>query len=257
MQRVNVPLIHRIISVIRRTFWFIINPIQIQRFMKRDNLKLHIGCSAHRLDSFINIDIRYTWATDVTLDLNKPSFPEKRVICVYSNAFFEHLLREKRVEHLSAIKKALKIDEGIVCYTGIPYFKNIARFYLGKERGMHNEPCFDLYSVYHYSHGDPDRMEKEGWYYEQLHKSLFDEEELGCLLEKAGFESYAIFQYAYPDDTNPLPVNIGFYAVNGCQSSKAELCQECVRFLSLFPQYVSLHSVHFLEPSDQKHYYRV
>lgn len=256
MQRANTPLIHRIISVIRRMFWFAINPIQIQRFMKRDNLKLHVGCSAHRLDDFINIDIRYTWATDVTLDLNTPDLPEGRVACVYSNAFFEHLLRGKRVEHLSAIRKALKKDEGTVCYTGIPYFKNIARFYLARERGMHNEPCFDLYSVYRYTHGDPDRMEKEGWYYEQLHKSLFDEEELGCLMEQAGFESFTIFQYAYPDDTNPLPVNMGFYAVNSRQMPKEELCRECTGFLALFPQYVTLHSVHFLEPSYQKRHYR-
>lgn len=257
MPNPEVPLIHRVISKLRRFLWLLINPIQYQRFMKKDMLRLHLGCSEHRLEGFINVDIRYTWATDVTIDLNNLDLKEGQVLCVYSNAFFEHLLRGKRIEHLKTINNALNKQGGVICYTGMPYFKNIARFYLDGERGMHNEPVLDLYNVYRYTHGDPERMENLGWYHEQLHKSLFDEEELGCLLDNAGFESYTIFEYAFPDDPNPLRVNIGFYATKEPRPID-DLQKECTVFLASFPQYVKLNSVKFLLPSEQKKlYYRV
>jgi hypothetical protein len=172
---------------------------------------------------------------------------------MYSNAFFEHLLWGQRIPHLSAARRSLRKEGGFLCYTGIPYFRNIAKFYLRRERGMHNEPLFDLYTVNRYTHGV---MEKDGWYYEQMHKSLFDEDELGCLLDNAGFEGYIIFQYAHPDDTNSLPVNIGFFATRNPKPIE-DLQKECIAFLTALPRYVSINSVCFLEPSEQRRYYRV
>lgn len=256
MQSAKAPLVHRCISVLRRVLWFAINPVQKLRFRRGNDLRLHVGCSAHRLEGYVNIDVRYTWATDVTMDLNNFRWPEGRVACIYSNAFFEHLPREQRIPHLRAVLKSLRTDGGFLCYTGIPYFRNIARFYLERERGIHNQPLFDLYNVYRYTHGDPERMEKEGWYHEQLHKSLFDEDELARLLEGAGIESFVVFQHAHPHDPNPLPVNIGFYATTN-STCKEELHRECRSFLETMPHYLTMDSLQFVEPSIHRAFYQV
>ena len=106
------------------------------------------------------------------------------------------------------IREALE-PGGACCYIGVPYFRNVARFYLEKAPGTLG-PVFDLYNVYRYTHGDPEHQ--QAWWLGQLHKSLFDEDELAGLLREAGFESFVMFCYGYPGDDHELPVTMGFYA---------------------------------------------
>ena len=113
---------------------------------------------------------------------------------------------------------------------GIPYFPNIARLYVEQGPGTAG-PVFDLYNVYRYTHGDPEGQ--EAWWLGQLHKSLFDAEEVAALLAPSGFGAYVLFCYGYPGDVNEVPVTMGFYAT--CEAAApADLRQRCLAFLSQF-----------------------
>jgi len=228
---------------LRRLLWPAINARRLKRISSQRDLRLHLGCSEIRLDGFINVDVRLTDAVDLTLDLNRLRLTPGSVGCVYSNAFFEHLLRTSQLDHLEAVAESLDPSTGFVCYTGIPYFRNIAKFYLEGAPGTAG-PVFDLYNVYRYTHGDPDRMPT--WYYEQLHKSLFDETVLSELLERSSLRSYAMFVYAFPGDVNEVPVNMGFYATSRLVSAES-IERACIQFLQDFDgRFVRLATVEFI-----------
>ena len=197
--------------------------------LRQQNLRVHLGCGSDRQANFLNIDSRPTAATDVTMDLNLPPFSPASVSFAFSNAFFEHLYRDSRLPHLRAIRAALQND-GACCYIGIPYFRNIAKFYIDRAPGTAGA-VFDLYNVYRYTHGDPEHA--AGWWLEQLHKSLFDEEELSGLLRNAGFEAFVVFCYAYPGDAHELPVNLGFYAAKSGRP-REKLQEDARAFLARF-----------------------
>lgn len=197
--------------------------------LRQRNLRVHLGCGGDRQADFLNIDSRPTAATDATMDLNQPPFSPASVSFAYSNAFFEHLYRDSRLPHLRAVCGALQ-DDGACCYIGIPYFRNIAKFYVERAPGTAG-PVFDLYNVYRYTHGDPEQA--KGWWLGQLHKSLFDEDELSALLRSAGFGAFVLFCYAYPGDAHELPVNLGFYATKSTRGREA-LREECRTFLARF-----------------------
>ena len=163
------------------------------------------------------------------MDLSVPQLAEGSVSLAFSNAFFEHVYRSSRVPHLQRIHAALAPD-GACCYMGIPYFRNIARFYLERGPGTAG-PLFDLYNVYRYTHGDPEGQ--SAWWLGQLHKSLFDEDELATILEQSGFVSCVMFCYGYPGDAHELPVTMGFYATREAIESP-ELRQRCLTFLGEF-----------------------
>lgn len=169
-----------------------------------DGADLHLGCGGHRLEGRINIDVRPTSATDVVADLNRPRI--RSAHSVVSHAFFEHLYRKDRAPHLQAIRQALTPD-GWVLYLGLPDFGEVARLYLDGAAGLVG-PRFDLYHVYRYTHGDPEHV--TGWWLEQLHKSLFDRDEITGLLREAGFRSWVIANYAFKDESYAL--NLAFYA---------------------------------------------
>ncbi len=179
--------------------------------------------------SFVNIDTRRTPATDVVMDLGAPQLAKGSVSLAFSHAFFEHLYRSARLPHLRRVFDALE-PTGACCYIGIPYFPNIARFYLEHARGIVG-PVFDLYNVYRYTHGDPEQGGAAGWWLEQLHKSLFDEEELSNLLRHAGFRSFVEFCYVYPGEE--LPVSMGFYGSRDSRE-RDRLREDCVGLLSQF-----------------------
>jgi predicted SAM-dependent methyltransferase len=151
--------------------------------------KLHVGFGDRRIEGFVNVDKRKTAATDYVADLNRPLL-FTAINCAFSNAFFEHLYRNHRLEHLKDLYIKLN-DNGFVCYIGMPYFKNIARYYLEGGPGTAG-PIFDLYNVYRYTHGDPENIMPDN-YMDQLHKSLFDEKELHDLLMLAGFTEHLVF----------------------------------------------------------------
>ena len=171
-------------------------------------MRLHLGCGDDRLPGFINADIRETPGTDLVLDLEVPALPPGKVELLFSNAFFEHLRRERRADHLRAARTALHPERGMLCYIGIPYFRQVARAYLDEDGGTAG-PLFDLANAYRYTHGAPEGVD---WWEEQLHKSLFDAREVHGLLTDAGFAAYVAFAYGYPGDHTELPVTMGFAA---------------------------------------------
>jgi predicted SAM-dependent methyltransferase len=202
---------------------------RIDALQRERSLRIHLGCGDDRLPGFVNIDARPTGAVDVAMDLSLPRLADGSVSLAFSNAFFEHLYRPARGPHLRRIRQALAPD-GACCYIGIPYFPNIARLYVERGPGTAG-PVFDLFNVYRYTHGDPEGQ--AAWWLGQLHKSLFDEDEVAGLLAQSGFGSSVMFCYGYPNDTNEVPVTMGFYATAAVVAS-VELRQQCLAFLQTF-----------------------
>jgi predicted SAM-dependent methyltransferase len=175
-------------------------------------MRYHLGCGEQRLDGYTNVDLQETAATDLVMDLTRPSLPTSEPSeAVFSNAFFEHLRRDQRAPHLKAVLETLR-DDGFVCYLGLPDFRRVAELYLAGGPGIVG-PNFDLFNVYRYTHGDPEMASADGWE-AQLHKSLFDVPEVGRLLRDAGYASYVVFRYVFPDEPEAADLSLGFYALS-------------------------------------------
>jgi hypothetical protein len=202
---------------------------RLAALQRERSLRVHLGCGDDHLSGFVNIDYRPTAAVDVAMDLSLPRLADGSVTFAFSNAFFEHLYRPARGPHLRRLRRALS-PEGACCYMGLPYFRNIARLYVERGPGTVGA-VFDLYNVYRYTHGDPEGQ--AAWWLGQLHKSLFDEDEVAALLAPSGFGAYVMFCYGYPGDVNEVPVTMGFYAT--CEAmTPADLRERCLSFLSQF-----------------------
>ncbi|MEA2362094.1 MAG: hypothetical protein QOD71_1239 [Thermoleophilaceae bacterium] len=173
--------------------------------------RYNLGCGRTRLEGWTNVDIEPSEATDLVADLTEVTGIED-ASGIVSNAFFEHLPRGKRVAHLRSVRRALAAD-GFVCYLGLPNFRAIAELYLNGGPGTIG-PVFNLYNAYWYTHGDPELVAPNA-YFEQLHKSLFDTDEVAELLSDAGFPAFTSFSYAHPGD--PVAISLGFYATAGGQ----------------------------------------
>ena len=219
----------RINRVVTERWRALTNPRRVAALQRERGLRVHLGCGDDRIEDFVNIDYRPTAAVDVAMDLNLPALANGSVALAFSNAFFEHLYRQSRGPHLQRMRDALAPD-GACCYIGIPYFRNIARLYLDRGPGTVG-PVFDLFNVYRYTHGNPEGQ--PSWWIGQLHKSLFDEDELGALLAESGFGAAVMFAYAYPGDANDVAVTMGFYATRErCPAD--ELQRRCLAFLTRF-----------------------
>lgn len=222
-------MITRIFSILRMLPRALTTRARAASLRRRQSLRVHLGCGDDRLPDFVNLDCRLTVAADAVIDLNKPRFGPQSLAFAFSHAFFEHLFRSERIAHLQGIFDALE-PAGVCCYIGIPYFRNIAKFYLERGPGTAG-PVFDLYNVYRYSHGDPEQV--PSWWLAQLHKSLFDEEELSLVLQTAGFRSFVLFCYGFPGDVHELPVSMGFYASRDHRPGE-QLQSEVLSFLARF-----------------------
>ena len=214
---------------VRRQLRQLRNRGRLAALQRRRGLRLHLGCGDDRLPGFVNIDQRPTAAADVAMDLSLPPLADGSVTLVFSNAFFEHLFRPARVPHLQRVRRALA-PGGALCYIGVPYFPNIARLYVERGPGTAG-PVFDLFNVYRYTHGDPEGQ--AAWWIGQLHKSLFDGDEVAGMLTQSGFGSFVMFCYGYPGDTHEERVTMGFYAVNEAVAHD-ELRRQCLAFLAPF-----------------------
>jgi predicted SAM-dependent methyltransferase len=197
----------------------------------------HLGCGDHRMNGRVNIDVRATSATDIVADLNRPRLGSAR--SVVSHAFFEHLYRNDRLPHLKAIREALTPD-GWLLYLGLPDFREVARLYLDGAPGVVSDR-FDLYHVYRFTHGDPEHV--EGWWLAQLHKSLFDHDEVQALLRDAGFGSWVLANYAFRSE--PHAMNLAFYARRD-RSASVPLALDA---LSEFAEQVNHDSLRWSEPA--------
>ena len=216
-------------QVARKVIGPIANARRRARLQRQRNLRVHLGCGDDKLPGFVNLDDRLTGAVDVALDLNLPPLAPDSVAVAFSHAFFEHLYRSSRLPHLRRIREALA-PGGVCCYMGIPYFRNIARLYVERGPGTPSA-IFDLFNVYRYTHGDPEGQ--QAWWLGQLHKSLFDEDELGALVTQAGFGTFVMFAYGYPGDLNEVAVTMGFYATRETTPPE-ELRHCCLAFLQQF-----------------------
>lgn len=213
-------------------------------FLKyKNHVDVHLGCGDEEIKGFINIDIRTTVATDYTMDLNRlQCFNPGSVRCFYSHAFFEHLYRTERIIHLKNVHRSL-MDNGFCCYIGLPYFPNIARYYLEKRKPGIVGDRFDLFNVYRYTHGDPEHAPT--WWLAQLHKNLFDEEELTQILRECCLTSHTIFVYCCIGEDGWY-VNMGFYTKKGSHDLKL-LQEEAMIFLTDYAQNkVLLHTIKFV-----------
>lgn len=222
-------ILKRLARGVRNRLRAVRNRGRVTALRRQRGLRVHLGCGDDRLPGYVNIDYRPTPAADVAMDLSLPPLAAGSVSLAFSNAFFEHLHRPARAPHLRRVREALA-PGGACCYIGIPYFPNIARLYLERGPGTAG-PVFDLYNVYRYTHGDPEGQ--QAWWIGQLHKSLFDADEVAGLLDAAGFSSYVMFSYGYPNDTNEVPVTMGFYAT-AQPAAPAELRRQCLAFLQPF-----------------------
>ena len=223
----------------------VLNARRVAALQQQRGLRLHFGCGGDRLPDFVNVDSRATPATDLTMDLNLPRLRAGSVALAFSNAFFEHLYRDKRLPHLQRVLESLQPD-GVCCYMGLPYFRNIANFYLEGGPGTLG-PRFDLYNVYRYTHGDPEHQ--PGWWLAQLHKSLFDGDELGGLLREAGFPSFVLFCYGYPGDEAEIPVTMGLYATRSAAPAD-RLRDDCLAFLKRFADVrIRLTTLQWIDPA--------
>lgn len=63
-----------------------------REWLKKNDLKLNLGCGAFPRKEFINIDIDPKAPADIRLDTRKPlPFKDNTVSYIYSEHFFEHI----------------------------------------------------------------------------------------------------------------------------------------------------------------------
>lgn len=180
----------------------------VAEVLRTKGSRVHVGCNVVRVEGFINVDVRSTSATDLVHDCRDLSlFPTSSLDVVFSNAFFEHIYVSDRLRFLVDVARALK-PEGVVAFTGLPDFEEVARAYLERRKPGHVSPVFDLTEAYRYTHGAPEGQ--PSWWLAQLHKGLLDWETLLNLSRDAGFASGAVFRYCWGQEAHP--VTLGFVA---------------------------------------------
>lgn len=146
----------------------------------------------------LNIDARVTRATDMVADCSRlRGFDNASLTMIFSNAFFEHLYCQQQLPLLRDCVRTLK-PGGVLLFLGIPNFEIMCREYLdagggsiGGTLGWHG------YITTHMAF----RSRTPGWLLTQLHKSLFDSDELAALAHSAGFADSIVFRYCYPGKT--------------------------------------------------------
>jgi hypothetical protein len=174
-------------------------------------MRYNLGSGDDLLVGYCNCDVRPCDGLDWVTDLSKPHLEDAEE--VFSNAFFEHLHIKDRVNHLESVYNSLK-PNGFINYMGMPWFPGIVEAYLEQYEGtMGKGTVFDLYHVYRYTHGAPDEA---GEYIPQLHKGLWDYDEVFDLMEDADIplDNVALYTYSYPGEPTYYSVTFGFHIIN-------------------------------------------
>lgn len=177
------------------------------RMARKDLSRLHIGCGDRYLEGFTNIDLHSATADIRANVLNMRFFPAGSTELIYSNALFEHVGRPDALRlFLEGCRQVLS-EEGIAMHLGIPNFREVARCYLQKEKGIVDLDGghFGLENAYRYTHGRPETAHS---FVAQLHKDLYDSEKVAKLASEV-FPWVRVIQYRYPGE--PHYLNIGLF----------------------------------------------
>lgn len=137
------------------------------RLRSARNLKLHLGCGSVRLEGFINIDHRWTRATDMVCDIRRLPFPDGSAERIETYHVIEHLSPEDAERALLEWRRILM--PGGVLVIECPDFEVAVKEYLeGNQVRVHS--IFGL-----------------GRFAGDVHQAGYNAERLTGLLERCGF----------------------------------------------------------------------
>jgi predicted SAM-dependent methyltransferase len=170
-------------------------------------IKLNLGCGKDIKEGFVNCDIQPYKGIDFVIDCSKlKQFETSSAGIIFCHSFFEHLYIYQQMPFLLECKRVLK-KEGFLVILGVPDFEKICRLYLNKARAL---PVFgmpfNLYQAYRLTHGDFEDGKKA--YIPQLHKCIFDKEDLASLFRLCGFSDTVIFNYNFPKEEQNISIGI-------------------------------------------------
>jgi hypothetical protein len=196
--------------------------------------KIHVGCGGVHLPGFINLDVRRTKAVDQighAGDLR--AFGAGSVETLFCHAVLEHVYAAHLLVVLREWRRVIARDGAVVCLA-LPNFAAVARQYVSRGPGCTGS-LFDLFEAYRQTHGEPEHASDVDWkrfdpvrhahcgptgWIPQLHKTLFDPDFVGGLLDESGFCG-TIFTYPYPGEQPAI--NIGFLAQPRMTGSESNL----------------------------------
>lgn len=219
-------------------------------------VKVHVGSGGTLLSGFINIDVRPRAGDRVGHMAGLSGVADGSACLIFANAVLEHLFLAHHLGALREVRRALH-PQGSFALLGVPDFAAVAREYLS---GAAGGAPFDLWSVYRYTHGEPEQAVSpgrwaswrpdrrpdrapDGWM-PQLHKGLFDANYLQLALEGARLHAL-LFSYRYPGERRRL--DLGCVARRGDRPSPAE----AVATLEVVPaieRWIDLESIEAVEP---------
>lgn len=131
-------------------------------------LKLHLGCGAVRLDGFVNIDHRWTRATDLVCDIRRLPFPDESVERIECYHVIEHLSPDDVDQALREWRRVLA--PGGILVIECPDFEAAVQEYLEGNR----ERIYNIFGRRRFA-GD-------------VHLAGYNPEQLSGLLERCGFD---------------------------------------------------------------------
>ena len=149
---------------------------------------LHLGCGHVYLAGWENWDSDWASAADHYGDLSKPHFDERAYDVIYSHAFFEHLWKHDREQHLRLCLRSLTPD-GFLLYAGIPLGDYIMDAWAG---GGVTRDDVERHLFGEYQPGDPEAG---------LHKGLVFADDIFFHLRRAGATAGRVFTYLHGPET--------------------------------------------------------
>jgi predicted SAM-dependent methyltransferase len=156
---------------------------RLRAYHRRQGLKLNLGCGAHRLDGWVNVDGAARHPVDLRIDLRRPlPFGDGSSELVFSHHVLEHL--EYPDEALAFLRECRRVmaPQGVLRVV-VPDLERYARNYLTEEGRVQlggligeTEPL-----------NEPAEWLHEGLWRYHAHLFAYDESTLAGLLRLAGF----------------------------------------------------------------------
>jgi len=165
---------------IYRTMVFIspLTKFKVAKLKKYDSLKLNIGCGKVKFPGWVNIDIEP--GADLVIDVRKRlPFNDNTVDLIYNEHFLEHITFEEGEKALREFRRCLK-KKGVL-RIALPDLDSIIQQY---DKEFKNEDWFPTGYEFVETKGMAINMAFRWW----GHKYLYNEEDLGNQLIKAGFQ---------------------------------------------------------------------